>query len=522
MVQSNENSSLEILYSISRELAASLDLHTVLERVLSLSTLNIGTERASLVVLNEKSQPVDAAMILDGKLVTTTIDQMKDVVTSGLAGWVIRNKKYAVLQDTEKDERWLTQSKNNYPKSLSKSALCVPVKAHEKLVGVLTIVHSSVNFFTDEDISLQRAIADMAGIAIQNAELFKEARSARERYYDLFEESIDPIIITDLQGKILEANRQVALVTGYTIEELIHGAISSIHEISLDKIGQKFELLPINGSISYESNLFGKLLKRISVEVHVSTITIAGDRYAQWIFRDMQERKAFDKMREDLSAMIYHDLRSPLANIISSLEIMSSMLPLEEGTPLKTVFDIANRSTERMQRMISGLLDINRLESGQQIIDKKNTDASALVNDAVETITSAARGKGVTIAQNVQPGMPEIKIDTDMIRRVLTNLLENSVKFSPNESKVIIGAKKEKGNILFWVDDQGQGVPEEARDRIFEKFVQLNTIQTTKGLGLGLAFCQLAVQAHGGTIWVENLPQGGSRFIFSLPLHKEK
>jgi len=109
-----------------------------------------------------------------------------------------------------------------------------------------------------------------------------------------------------------------------------------------------------------------------------------------------------------------------------------------------------------------------------------------------------------------------------MIRRVLTNLLENSVKFSPNDSTVSIGAKKEKSNIVFWVDDQGPGVPEEAREKIFEKFMQLNTGLTSKGMGLGLAFCQLAVEAHGGTIWVENLPQGGSRFIFTIPQHKEE
>jgi two-component system, NtrC family, sensor histidine kinase KinB len=519
MLQSNENTSLEILYSVSRELAASLDLHTVLERILSLSTSNIGAERASLVVLDEKGQPIDAAMIQDGQLVTTTIVQMKDVVTSGLAGWVIQNKNYVVLQDTQKDERWLPRPRSGHSRLMSQSALCVPLMAREKLVGVLTIVHPRVNFFTDDYVSLQRAIADMAGIAIQNAELFEEVRTAQARYYDLFEESIDPIIITDNKGMIIETNNEAALVTGYAKEELIHGAINSIHEISITKVGKKFEHLSENKPIIYESNLVGKLLKRTPVEVHVSTIMIAGEHYAQWIFRDVKERKALDKLREDLSAMIYHDLRSPLANIISSLEIMTSMLPLSEEGSLKTVFEIANRSTERMQRMISGLLDINRLDSGQQIIDKKSISVNVIFNEAVETISPTAKSKEITIEQNLQPGIPKILMDADMIRRVLTNLLENSVKFSPNGSTVTIGAKKEGGKVFLWVDDQGSGIPEDARERIFEKFVQLSTSQTTKGLGLGLAFCQLAVQAHGGTIWVDNLPQGGSRFSFTLPLH---
>jgi two-component system sensor histidine kinase KdpD len=103
---------------------------------------------------------------------------------------------------------------------------------------------------------------------------------------------------------------------------------------------------------------------------------------------------------------------------------------------------------------------------------------------------------------------------------VLTNLLENAIKFSPNGSTVKIGAGKNGEDLEVWVDDQGPGVPEGAREKIFEKFVQLNTGLTSKGMGLGLTFCQLAVEAHGGKIWVENLPQGGSRFILSIPQHR--
>jgi K+-sensing histidine kinase KdpD len=105
-----------------------------------------------------------------------------------------------------------------------------------------------------------------------------------------------------------------------------------------------------------------------------------------------------------------------------------------------------------------------------------------------------------------------------MIRRVVINLLENAIKFSPNRSTIQVGVKKESENILVWVEDQGNGIPENTKDEIFEKFIRLKQNYPVKGLGLGLAFCKLAVQAHGGTIWVENIPQAGSRFVFSLPL----
>jgi PAS domain S-box-containing protein len=520
MSLNNPRSSLEILYNVSRELSATLDLHLVLEKVLEQSTANIGAERASLITLNDQQEPLDAALLVNGKLVPSTIEQMHSVLTSGLAGWVIRNRKMAAIADTDNDDRWLSQKTSEYPQSHSQSALCVPVMAHEKLVGVLTIVHSQANFFTEDDISLQQAIADIAGIAIQNAALFQEARSAREHYHDLFEENIDPILITDRQGKIIEANFQAVKSTGYAMEELLQAAIGSIHEINQAKIGAEFELIPTHGSLAYESNLVGKLLKRTPVEVNVSEITLTGQPNLQWIFRDLQERKAMDKLREDLTAMIYHDLRSPLANIISSLEIMATLVPMQEGEPYKAVFDIASRSTERMQRMISGLLDINRLESGQPITSKEAVAANTLINDAVDTINPTARSKEISLVAEAPANLPEVQVDKDMMRRVLTNLLENAIKFSPNGATIQIGAAKNGEDLEIWVDDQGPGVPEGAREKIFEKFVQLNTGLTSKGMGLGLTFCQLAVEAHGGKIWVENLPQGGSRFILSIPQHR--
>lgn len=520
-MSSFENTSFEILLKISQELAASLDLHTVLERVLTLSTTNIGAERASLVVLNKKGEALDAAMLLNGDLIDTTVEQMQEVITSGLAGWVIRNKQPALLSDTQKDERWLSRPMINQFIPAGKSALCVPVKAREDLVGVLTIVHSQVNFFTEEHLALQQAIADMAGIAIANAKLYEEIQNASKRYYDLFEESVDPILITDFKGQLIEANRQAVTVSGYTIEELLHCTIRDLHTTPEEKTGAHYESIPADGSLTYESDLVQKNRELTPIEVHVSQINISGNTCIQWILRDLKERKALDKLREDLSAMIYHDLRAPLANIISSLEIMSSMLSSESSSSFNSLFEIADRSTERMQRLLSGLLDINRLESGQQITIKHPTYLNKIAQEVIDAIRPMARAKNIEIKSDFQADLPEVMIDDDMIRRVMMNLLENASKFSPNGSTIEIGSAQKDHLLFIWVDDQGSGIPEKAKERIFDKFVQLQDGNSVKGLGLGLAFCRLAVQAHGGTIWIENLPQGGSRFIFTLPVQSK-
>lgn len=510
-------SSLEVLFTVSRELATSLDLHKVLARVLTISTQNLGAERASLIVLDDKAKPVDAAILFDGKLAPHTVKQLQDVVTSGLAGWVIKHKEAVLISNTIQDERWLQRPGDKEDSGAARSALCLPLMARNKLVGVLTIVHPKPNFFSEDQFKLQQAIADLAGIAVRNAQLYADVESAGRRYHDLFENSVDPILITTITGKITEANHQAVATIGMDKPSLIKCSIDDLHEINKEKVGEGYANLEDGAAVTYESNLICTDCGKKPVEVHVSIIHISDTPRLQWIFRDISERLYTEELREDLSAMIYHDLRSPLANIISSLEILRPMLSDKSSTEMQLV-EIAQRSSERLQRLISSLLDIHRLESGQQIVEKKPVNMVELIDECIETITPAAISREVTIEKEILGSLPEVNGDNEMLRRVVINLLENAIKFSPQHKTVTIAAKQSAMNVTVWVEDQGPGIPAEQKDRIFAKFVRLKNEGTAKGFGIGLAFCKLAIQAHGGSIWVENSGAGGSRFLFTLPV----
>ena len=160
------------------------------------------------------------------------------------------------------------------------------------------------------------------------------------------------------------------------------------------------------------------------------------------------------------------------------------------------------------------------LEAGQPIGTRKLTSVLALVYEAVEAMESTVHNKSQIISYKVPDRLPNVLADQDMIRRVVTNLLENASKYSPQGSKIEIGVRKEGDQILVWVKDNGPGIPASEHERIFNKFTRLKTENAPKGLGLGLAYCQLALQAHGGKIWVESEVGVGSRFIFSLPVDK--
>jgi PAS domain S-box-containing protein len=522
-------SSLELLFNVSRELTSALDLHTVLTRVLFLSTSSVEAERGSVIVMNEHQQPVDAAIIYEGRLVSYTVDSLKSTLGQGLAGWVVSRVQPALVPDTSQDPRWLRRPDDENERSGAKSAICVPITVRDELVGVLTMVHATPNFFNKEHLALLQSISDQAGIAIHNARLYESLQAAHQRYQELFEDSIDPILITDLEGKIQETNRQAVIVSGRTQEALLETSVWELQSLSPEWLQKNLETIHTGETVNCESEFFPKNRTPISVEIYLHKVSFGGEDLLQWIIRDITERKQLDTLRDDLSAMIYHDLRSPLANIVSSLDMLRALVPdnSENSNPvIPQVLSIAIRSSDRMQRLINSLLDINRLEAGQPITNQKTVDILSMVHESIDAIQPVTSTKRQNLTIDIEERLPGIWVDEDMIRRVLINLLENASKFTPMEGSLVVGAEKENDWIRLWVKDTGPGIPPEAQGGLFNKFsrIQGERVQTDrmpKGLGLGLAFCKLAVLAHGGSIGVESEPGAGSCFFFTVPAAKE-
>ncbi len=688
MTEDRTRALLELLIQINREVAAALDLRTVLQRLLFAATQNVGGERGSIIVLDDAGKPIDATIIYGQSLHEHTTQQLRETVDRGLAGWVIEHRKAALIPDTNKDERWLRRSDDALDQSGSKSALCVPLLARDRLVGVLTLVHSVPNAFGKEHLELMQAIADQASIAvlnarlytessrqarimtaladgaaafsaslevrevwqrvlnqtmqamqvetvaigliegpeqslvfraaagqnagniierripggkglagqvardgrgvvihnvkedkrftdtdrftgieakaiaiapiqsqgkiigvleainpiartfdpdaltvmtgigglagttIRNAQLFEQLQNAHQRYRELFEESIDPIFITDWEGRVIEANREAVSLSGYKNEDLHKMSIDQLHEVNWNKVGMEFEKLRDENGSNYESVLHKADSGKTPIEVYARRVEFEDADSIQWTLRDITERKELDSLRDDLTAMIYHDLRSPLGNIVSSLEVLNGMVGEDEAT--RNILHIAVNSTDRIQRLVNSLLDINRLESGQPIATQKAVKPEELIADSIQAVQPSASGRRQTIDTKINGSLPNIWVDADMMRRVLINLLENAIKFSKVGTKIEIGARKDGTSVRFWVSDTGPGIPPSEHKHIFEKFARLKGKDKPGGLGIGLAFCRIAVQAHGGTIWVESEEGKGAKFLFTLPVMDEK
>jgi PAS domain S-box-containing protein len=359
-------------------------------------------------------------------------------------------------------------------------------------------------------------LGSLAGTSIHNAEILEQLQAAHQRYRELFAESIDPSLVTDWDGRIVDANRQAALQSGYSAEELRGLTIDQIHEVNWNKTGLEFEILKETDEASYESDLHRKDGGTTPVLVYARRVKFEETDSVQWNLRDITASKELDSLREDMTAMIYHDLRSPLGNIISSLEMLDGMLPKDES--MHSILGIANNSAARIQRMVSSLLDISRLESGQRIADQNAVDPAALIKEALHDVQQTADRRNQKIEEKLPAALPLIWVDVDMIHRVLINLLENAIKFSPSGGVIKLGAQVDGTFVKIAVKDQGPGIAAGDQQRIFDKFTRLGDKTQPSGLGVGLSFCKLAVAGHGGEIIVESELKKGTTIWITLPI----
>jgi PAS domain S-box-containing protein len=399
-----------------------------------------------------------------------------------------------------------------------RALVVAPIQSQGRVLGIIEAINPIARSFDPDALLVMTGIGGLAGSTIQNAQLFERLQAAHQRYHELFEDSIDAMLITDWEGHILEANRQAVLLSGYTREILQTLRIDQLHEVNWSRTGKAFETLRENRTCSYESSMHIQHDSPAPVEVHARRVEFDETDSIQWILRDITERKELDRLREDLTAMIYHDLRSPLANIVSSLDVLFSMVPENDQDTVLTILKIAENSTDRIQRLVSSLLDVNRLESGQAVVDQRVVETVPLIRRAVLDVDPVAKSRRQSIVAELPDELPAIWVDEDMARRVLINLMENSVKFTPTDGRLEVGACHESGWIHFWVKDNGPGIPASDQDRIFDKFTRLRGSTKQNGLGIGLAFCRLAVLGHGGKIWVESESGKGSTFHFTFPV----
>lgn len=235
--------------------------------------------------------------------------------------------------------------------------------------------------------------------------------------------------------------------------------------------------------------------------------------------RNYHHLQELEKLRDSLTHMIVHDLRTPLTSFLTGLQSVEELGEL--NIDQRELLNISVEGGQMLLGMINDLLDISKMEAGSLKLALEDSTPRVLIEQAISQVNSLAEAKHLKLTAEVDSDLPALRIDEDKVRRSIVNLLGNAIKFTPSGGEVHLGATGEADGLHISVSDTGEGIPEEAFGRIFEKFGQAEAQQRSgrkMSTGLGLTFCKMVVEAHGGSIGVSSRLGEGSTFSLTLPV----
>jgi PAS domain S-box-containing protein len=419
------------------------------------------------------------------------------------------------------------------------SLVCVPIARGEHLLGVLALVVTDTDYYTQIELQALDVLANQAAVAVDNTRLYEEVRAGRDLLQATLDSTYEGMMLLDSRSRLLRANAAAERMLGHTLEAYLgHSFVRWVHAMGRQQVhaltGYTLDQLRAymaDVRANPDQPTHRQFAQRRGDDVYYIDETgmpVLDDegRTAGWllVWRDITEERQLDDLRRELSSMIVHDLRSPLTSILSSLTMFKDLLA-EEETDLALfddVIDISLNSTHSMLNLVQSLLDVARLEQNRVALDCEPLILNDSVIVAMVSALSLALNADIELRSLIPGDLPPVWIDDDKIQRVLVNLLDNALRHTPVGGAIRVEAapRPAEDMVMVCVVDTGPGIPPEARTRIFEKFTQLEqqALRGHKGTGLGLTFCKLVVEAHGGQIWIEEGPEGGAAFCFTLPV----
>jgi PAS domain S-box-containing protein len=414
----------------------------------------------------------------------------------------------------------------------------VPVPGRGGTRAVISLFYDQKRMLLPRDFDTLRSLVAQAAGHLENARLHEEIRASNDQLGAVLKSGRDGMVILDRDGRMLDCNPAAERLLGINSEQFINKPfVAMLNEMTLSdemrgmgysraeltELARLIRLQPervTRREFSRELNGGRIFVEEIGSPVLSTNNAILGRLL---VFRDVTEQKMLAEYRNEITNMLVHDLRGPLSSVITGIEFaLTELNDTGETTAAQQTLDIGVRSARALMNLVESLLDIARLEAREMPLTRSFTTVEEVVRFATDALQGSILEASIQLEVDIDPHLEPIEVDRDMIRRVITNLLDNAVRYTPNQSRIIITARRGSRDVIIRVNDSGPGIPPSERERIFERYSQIKSQapkRGAKGSGLGLTFCRLAVEAHGGRIWVDNdctLP--GACFAISLPI----
>ncbi|PWH14827.1 MAG: hypothetical protein DDG60_07040, partial [Anaerolineae bacterium] len=542
-----EQRNTETLLRILTEVSASLDLDRALSRTLSLLNEAIGAEQGTIMLLHPEDNMLyyraGYGYVTQNVTASRKASSFKLKVGEGLAGWVVKHRQPVLIDDLYLDPRWvISQSSQDH-----RSAIVAPLIVGEDVIGAIMVFHRKVGFFNEDSLEMVRAIGAQVAISINNAQLYELIRDQAERLgamlrsqqveasrqTAILEAVADGVLVTDSSNHISFVNASAQRILGLPAEQVIGKPVENFAGL-FGKSTQTWVRVVQDWSNHPEKHHAGEMYaEQISLEtgqvvlVHLSPVIWQKEFLGTVsIFRDITHEVEVDRLKSEFVATVSHELRTPMTSIRGYVDIllMGAAGALNEN---QTHFlQIVKNNTERLNILVNDLLDVSRIEAGRVSLSIQPVDLAELSQEIVARFIKRSQDdkKAMDISLTVEEALPRALADTERIRQVIDNLVDNAYHYTPAEGKIEVILRKHENMVQIDVKDNGIGIPLEQQERVFERFFRGEDplVLATPGTGLGLSIVKQLVEMHHGKIWMSStgIPGQGSTFSVAIPAYQ--
>ncbi|MBC8160373.1 MAG: GAF domain-containing protein [Roseiflexaceae bacterium] len=404
----------------------------------------------------------------------------------------------------------------------TESALILPLRNGNTIVGTINFYARAAHAYSIDDLRIAYALAAQIAVVIQNARLLNETRVARDELNTVLESISDAVLVVDTAGTVLLTNgalRQLLgvgdyLCTGKPLIRLLNRLIHQEHPSRRRQLLQTIRT-------QRRQQKTGTLKLRETLHIEWATTPMSGNNTGYMITaRDISARVGLEKLREEMTSMLVHDLRTPLTGLIMGLDILRMYADQPQSPDFMDVLGQSRSSAQRLLKLINTILDVGKMQSSQVTLALFPHYLLTLVEQALQAVQVMARSSRQEVTIQQDDDLPMVEVDSDIVERVIENILSNASKFSPPGGAIRIHIRRfNDAFVELSVSDSGPGIAPEQRDHIFELYGQVASMQSRRGTGIGLTFCRLAVEAHGGSIGIRDGIGTGSTFWLTLPIY---
>jgi PAS domain S-box-containing protein len=430
-------------------------------------------------------------------------------------GAIVRTGELGISNDVRDDDLVRVAQNDEHLQLLRRRGLrsfvSVAMRARERTIGVITFASQTAGRYGEENVSLATALAGRAALATDNALLFRELGQRAQSALALAFVG-DGVFLVDESGVVRLWNTAASVITGLAAsaivgrpaEEAIPGWVALAERAPVAKAPE----VPRAETIPIELHGGERWLSISGVGFPGGTV---------YAFRDLTDEQRVERLKTEFVSTISHELRTPLAAIygaaLTLLRNEPALEPQREG-----LLDVIAVEADRLARIVNDILWASRLESGTLHVAVESCDAKQLVSTVIDAARAHLPPK-IDLRVDVARRLPPVAADPDKVRQVLTNLVDNAIKYSPDGGTVRVNVRANGSRVVFTVRDDGLGIPLAEQDRIFDKFYRLDP-ELTRGIGgtgLGLYITRELVRRMGGQVDVESAEGAGSTFTVELP-----